>query len=297
MKSMRHSVLLALCLAFCGNQAHAAWRHVRSDGFTHGSIAGQVTNAGGFVVWSGGAQKKFTNHHLPGQDEITSDAAHSGSNSWRFSCGYGSEGQGTPFSPRLWGNVSVGQPSSGADADVFEISFWFKVVSPNVNTQRMQVVAGATSGTDRASNYFQLRNVPGTGVLARTAISTGGWNAAIIILTSGVDSAWHKMDITGRFYDGPTNDMWTYVMDGIDLGTYPAYFEAARDYYGYTYEKTWWLKFQPRYNYIGTNQGFYFDDVYYRAYRSSDSNDILASYYTSFEAKRYRRLSSLTVVR
>ncbi len=240
--------------------------------------------------------KGFTNDD-PGQQEVTSDAAHSGSNSWRFSCGYQSEGPATPFSPRLGHDISAGQPSSGADADVFEISFWFKVVSPDVNTQVMRVVAGNTAGTDRASNAFELLNVPGTGVTARTAEPTGGWNYYWVDLTTGVDDAWHKMEMTGRFYDGPSNDLWTYAMDGIPLGTYHAYFETARDTFGYTYETTWWLKFQPYQNYTGTNQGFYFDDVSYRAYRSADSNNILASYYTSFEPSQYRRSTSMVLIR
>jgi len=295
---MRNTLRLVFCLVLflCAGQAHAALKYIKSDGFQHGSIAGQVTNKPLPEVWSGGAAKGFTNDD-PGQQEVTSDAAHNGSNSWRFSCGYQSEGQATPFSPRLGHNISAGQPSSGADADVFEVSFWFKVVSPDVNTQVMMVVAGNTAGTDRASNAFELLNVPGTGVTARTFEPTGGWNGYWVVLTSGVDDAWHKIEMTGRFYDGTSNDLWTYAMDDVPLGTYHAYFETARDTFGYTYETMWWLKFQPRQNYTGTNQGFFFDDMSYRAYRSADSNNILASYYTGFEPPRHRQSSSMVLIR
>lgn len=293
------SLFLALALSlllFCACPALAALKYIKSDGFAHGSIAGQVTNGPLSGKWTGGAAEGFTNDD-PGQQEVTSDAAHTGSNSWRFSGGYSSAGEATPFSPRLGHDICAGQPSSGADADVFEVSFWFKAVSPDVNTQLVQVVPGNTAGTDRASNAFHLNNIPGTGVTVRTFQPTGGWNGYWVVLTSGIDNAWHKIEMTGRFYDGPSNDLWTYSFDGVVLGTYGAFYETARDTFGWTYEKMWWLKFKPLHDDNRSDQGFYFDDISYRAYRSTDSNNILASYYTSFEPARYRQTSAMVLVR
>ena len=175
------SLFLALALSlllFCACPALAALKYIKSDGFAHGSIAGQVTNGPLSGKWTGGAAEGFTNDD-PGQQEVTSDAAHTGSNSWRFSGGYSSAGEATPFSPRLGHDICAGQPSSGADADVFEVSFWFKAVSPDVNTQLVQVVPGNTAGTDRASNAFHLNNIPGTGV-SRTDVENRNCGTGII---------------------------------------------------------------------------------------------------------------------
>ena len=89
--------------------------------------------------------------------------------------------------------------------------------------------------------------------------------------------------VVGRFYDGCRNDTWTYSLDGNDLGTYGAYFEGARCNGGFTQEITSRLKIRPAFDNNANNIGFYFDDISYRAYRMADTNDIFASYFTSFE--------------
>lgn len=264
--------------------AFAAGTHVRSDGFYHGSLEGQVTGAPPTEVWSGGAQAPFTNNN-PGEEEVASAAAHSGSNSWRFSSGYGSSGPGTPFSPPLKNGVAAGQPSSGVAGDVFEAVVWFKALNPEFNTQRIRVVAGNTNGTDRASNALDLVNVAGAGVTVRTfeSVISNGWAATEIILASGVNDDWHELRMLGKFYDGCWNDTWTYSLDGTSLGTYTAYYEGARCNLGFTYETTSRLKFEPEFDNNATNIGFYFDDISYRVYRMAESNKTLASYSTSFE--------------
>ena len=281
----KHEVLpwALLCIALAA-PTFAASPHLRSDGFYQGGLAGQVTGAPPTEVWSGGTQGGFTNND-PGEEGITNAAAHSGSNSWRFSSGYSSPGPGTPIGPPLANGVTVGPPSSGATADVFEASFWFKALNPDINSQYINVVAANTNGTDRASQAFSLVNIPGAGVTLKTleSVLTSGWDSVEIILTNGIDDSWHEVHMVGRFYDGCRNDTWTYSLDGNDLGTYGAYFEGARCNGGFTQEITSRLKIRPAFDNNANNIGFYFDDISYRAYRMADTNDIFASYFTSFE--------------
>lgn len=274
------------CVVLACSAAHAGGSSIRSDGFYQGSLVGQVTGAPPTEVWSGGASVGFTNND-PGEEGVTNAAAHSSSNSWRFSSGYASSGQGTPFSPPLANGIAAGEPSYGATADVFEISFWFKALNPLINTQRVRVIAGNTNGTDRASQVFDLINVAGTGVTVRTfeSISNSGWNAVEIILTTALDDSWHEVEMIGRFYDGCWNDTWTYFIDGDDLGTYTAYYEGARCNWGFNQEVMNRLKFEPGFDNNANDIGFYFDDIRYRAYRMAEPQKTLASYYTGFDPK------------
>ncbi len=84
----------------------------------------------------------------------------------------------------------------------------------------------------------------------------------------------------GYFYDGPFNDTWTYSVDNGTPVVGGAYFETARDNFGYAYEYTNRLKFHPRHadgnadpNVSPYFAGFYFDDVSYEAMTDPVTNE------------------------
>lgn len=272
-------------LLMAGQSAVAASPHVRSFGFYQGNLATQVTGAPPTEVWSGGAQSTFTNND-PGEEEVTDAEAYAGSNSWRFSSGYPSSGQGTPFSPPLADGVIAGEPSLGATADVFEVSFWFKPVGQDAS-QYINVSAGNTGGTDRASNMLRLYNTSGGGATVTTfeSVISSAWDSVEIVLTNDLDDSWHHVKMIGRFYDGCWNDTWTYAVNGKDLGTYNAYFEGARCNHGFSQELTNRLKIRPFFDDNSNNKGFYFDEIRYKAYRMAEPENVLASYYTGFEPR------------
>lgn len=245
------------------------------EDFTLGpmSASGSTCQGG----WSGGAQGGFTNNTSePGSvyDEfITTDDAHSGSQCWWFARGYDSPGQGTPYTPEL--GVTCGQPSSGADFNGFVASVWFKAVDPAGDGSRIAIVGGDPAGIDRSSNYVEVENVPGAGITIRSydGVEGGGWGASEVIIATGLDaSQWHQLEMVGNFYDGPYNDTWSYSIDGGTAVVGGAYFETARDNFGYAYVHTNRLKFQPRHADGNADPGvspyyagFYFDDVSYEA--------------------------------
>ena len=252
-----------------------------------GSLAGQEG-------WSGGASPGFTNDAAqpssPNSDlfyggdwhgqAVTTADARSGSQSWLFRNGYGSPGSGTPFSPAL--AVNAGQPSSGAGANSFFASFWFKAAGSG-DGSRIMIAGGNPAGNDRSSNYLEIENTL-SGITVRTydGVVGGGWDTTELILATGLDHAqWHQISMTGQFFDGTNNDTWTYQVNGGAPVVGGAYFETARDNFGYPYEMTNRLKFQPRHpNYDPNASGFYFDDLVTSV---SDSGGILASYTTGFE--------------
>ena len=58
----------------------------------------------------------FTNND-PGDEQVINTEAYSGSNSWHYARGYGSSGQGTPFSP-----ITALEAGPGTQLD-FSIAF------------------------------------------------------------------------------------------------------------------------------------------------------------------------------
>ena len=253
-----------------------------------GSLAGQEG-------WSGGASSGFTNDGAQpsssnsdlfydgdwhGQAVTTADA-HSGSQSWLFRNGYGSSGSATPFSPAL--AVNAGQPSSGAGGAIFSASFWFKAAAATGDGSKIMIVGGNPLGTDRSSNYLEVENTL-SGITVRTydGVIGGDWGTTELLVATGLDrTVWHQITMIGEFLDGTYNDTWTYQVDGGAEVVGGAYFETARDNFGYAYEMTNRLKFQPKHlNYGSATSGFFFDDIETSV---SDSGGILASYSTSFE--------------
>ena len=253
-----------------------------------GSVAGQDG-------WSGGAASGLTNNGAqpssPNSDlfyngdwhgeAVTTAEARTGNQSWLLRNGYDSPGSGTPFSPSL--AVPAGQPSSGAIAHTFSASFWFKAAGGPGDGSRIMIAGGNPTGNDRSSNYLEIENsASGITVRAMEGIPGGGWSSTEKIIAAALDTTvWHKLTMVGQFFDGPSNDIWTYrINDGSETTT-SAYFETARDHFGYGYELTNRLKFQPRHaNYDPSAEGFYFDDL---VTTTSGASGTLSSYATGFE--------------
>lgn len=254
-----------------------------------GTLAGQDG-------WSGGESPDFTNNSAHPTsanpdlwyesdwhgEAVTTADAHTGTQSWWLRSGYDSSGSGTPFSPGL--AVSAGQPSSGAGGNTFSASFWFRAADPNGDGSRIMIAGGNPGGNDRSSNYLEIENVAGSGVTVRTydGVPGNGWGAVEVLVATGLDAGtWHEITMTGQFTDGSYNDTWTYQIDSGSPVSGGAYFETARDNFGFDYEMTNRLKFQPKHaNYSPDSYGFYFDDILTTV---SDATGVLASYSTSFE--------------
>jgi hypothetical protein len=253
-----------------------------------GTLAGQDG-------WSGGASAGFTNNGAQpvgtnldlfyggdwnGEGVTTADA-HSGNQSWLFQRGYDSAGQATPFSPGL--GVNAGQASSGAAGNIFSATFWFKAADASGDDSKIMIAGGNPAGNDRSSNYLEIENTS-SGVTVRTfnGVVGSGWDATELLVATGLDSSvWHEIIMTGDFTNGATNDTWTYQVDGGSSVVGGAYFETARDNFGFGYEMTNRLKFQPKHaNHNAAFSGFYFDDIVTTV---SNSGDVLATYSTGFE--------------
>lgn len=276
---LRYIIVTLFCM-LAASQASAA--------MVVGSLAGQEG-------WSGGASSGFTNNSAqPGSsnsdlfydgewhgEAVTTAGAHSGSQSWLFRNGYDSPGSGTPFSPGL--SVGAGQPSSGAAGTGFSASFWFKAAGAAGDGSRIMIAGGTPAGDDRSSNYLEIENAL-SGIIVRSfnGVAGSGWDSTELLIATGLGTdSWHQITMTGEFLDGPDNDFWTYQVNGATSVVGGAYFETARDNFGFSYEITNRLKFQPRHANYGTGtSGFYFDDLETHVF---DSSGILATYSTSFE--------------
>ena len=280
--TMKHHLLIWTILVFLTVAG-------RSSALTTvGSLAGQDG-------WSGGASPGFTNNSAQPSstnpdlfydgdwhgEAVTTADAHSGSQSWVFRNGYDSPGSGTPFSPSL--AVNAGQPSSGAGGTLFSASFWFKAAGATGDGSQIMIAGGNPAGNDRSSNYLEIENTV-SGITVRTydGVVGSGWDTAELVIATGLDAnSWHQITMTGEFLDGAYNDFWSYQVNGGASVVGGAYFETARDNYGFAYEMTNSLKFQPKHpNYDPSASGFYFDDLETVV---SDSSGVLATYSTGFE--------------
>ncbi|PHR90459.1 MAG: hypothetical protein COA78_35295 [Blastopirellula sp.] len=278
---MRHTLIIPAFLLLVA-QCTAATVVGTLDG-QDGWSGGGPGDSSGFT--NNGAQPDSSNfdlEHTPGEwfgEAVTTADAHTGTQSWLLRNGYDSSGSGTPFSPGL--SVNAGQPSSGAGGDTFFGSFWFKSADSSGDGSRIMIAGGTPAGTDISSNYLEIENLQdGSGVTVRTYF--GGW----IDVATGLDSdSWHQITMTGRFYDGLSNDTWSYKVNNelpFDSG---AYYETYREDNFFGYEMTNRLKFRPRHaNHDATKSGFYFDDLLTEV---SDFNSgvVLDSYSTGFEAE------------
>ena len=205
---------------------------------------------------------------------------------------------GWVFGPGL--PVSAGQPSSGAGADQFTATLWFRSASASADGSNIEIDLGSEPGDDRntflaltnradADGGLQLRAGEPDGV-------TGNFRPTQIIATGITRSVWHRLDIVANFFDGPANDTVAYALDGVPLpnplggttfGTFEGFFATAR---AGPYVRSNRLFFRSgaapsAYGafFDTAAQGFYFDDLFYAVANQSAPALRLAAYATGFE--------------
>jgi hypothetical protein len=265
-------------------------------GFVNGSIQGQEG-------WSGGNLGPID----PSVDQAvtTNNAAmaHSGSGSWRISNDtmFGNHNgafNGWVFGPPL--AVLAGQPSSGAGADGFTATLFFRSVSTVADGSNIEVDMGSSVGNDR-NNFLAITNEADAngGLLLRASGPNpdGSFPPTQIIATQISRGVYHRLDIVGSFFNGPANDVFTTYLDGKVLTnpltggttfpTFEAYFASVPQ--PYVLSNRLFFRSGATPSSFGpfsdtAAQGFDFDDLSYRVYNMSAPNNTLAFYATSFEA-------------
>ena len=108
--------------------------------------------------WSGG-----TISIVPSVDQSLDQSGHNartGQGTWRISNNTSSGNHngsfaGWPFGPGL--SVSAGQPSSGAGADQFRATVWFRSASATADGSYIEIDLGSAAGDDRNTN-LSLQN-------------------------------------------------------------------------------------------------------------------------------------------
>lgn len=263
------------------------------SGFAPGSIDAQDGWSGGTIPISSSVDQ--------GVDQLQ---AHAGIGSWRVSNNTANGNHngafgGWPFAPGL--AVSAGQPSSGAGADQLNATFFFHAGSATADGSNIEVDLGTTPGDDRNTFLAITNDTDDDGGLKLRAAEpdgiTGDFLPTQIIATGLSRTAWHRVDILAKFFDGQGNDTFQVSLDGAVLtnpltaGTTFGTFEGFRDGNGFAYalsNRLFWRSgaapsaFDA--SFVDTDaQGFYFDDVSYSVADQSTPNAPLASYAATFE--------------
>jgi parallel beta-helix repeat protein len=270
--------------------------------FVPGSIQGQDG-------WSGGSGAIS-----PSVDQAvvqTGSDTHLGVGAWHISNdtsngNYNGAFGGWVFSPGL--SVAAGDPSSGAGADRFSATFFFRSASTVADGSNIEVDLGNTAGSDRTTFLAITNEADGNGGLQlrmaepNPADPGNDYFYPTQIVTTGISrGVWHRIDIRATFVDGASNDTFEVSLDGTPMtnstpgspnngtsnwGTFEGY-DAA---HGYAYQESNRLLFRSGAAPSGYGsfsdtgaQGFYFDDVSYKDWNSSAPGTILASYATTFE--------------
>lgn len=248
--------------------------------------ASDAQNADGVLAgqdgWTGGAQAGFTNDDYDidnddgtyGDEKVTTADAHGGTQSWRYSRGYGSPGQGTPFSPPLSG--TVGAPGAGADYDTMTATLWFKPVNPAGDGSTVSIYQGTPAGNDRTGfNVYLESTASGVDVGTYRWTTTYVWED---IVTGLALDEWHSLDIDALFTDDYANDVITYTVDkgmaGEVSSTGNSWPHPWREANGFVYAPGNSLKFAAGQDGEAAYKGFYFDDITYEAWNSTSAGII-----------------------
>jgi hypothetical protein len=265
------------------------------SGFFPGSISFQDG-------WSGGS----TGPVDPTVDQTVDQSganAFAGMGAWRVSNStvngnHNGAFNGWPFSPGL--SVVAGQPSSGAGADQFNATVFFKSASATADGSNIEVDLGSSAGDDR-NNFLAITNeADANGGLQLRADepdgATGNFKPTVSIATNLSRTAYHRIDIVARFFNGNANDTFQVTLDGKVLtnpatgGTTFGTFEGFRNGTGSPYVLTNRLFFRsgaaPSAFGAFTDtaaKGFFFDNVSYQAVLQSNPNVALAAYSATFE--------------
>ena len=272
----------------------AAYATGFEPGFSAGSIQGQE-------AWSGGT--------LPiaaSVDQAVDQSGvkqRTGTGAWRISNntllgGYNGNFAGWVFSPGL--PVSAGQPSSGAVANQFTATLWFRSASPSADGSNIEIDLGNPEGNDRNTFLAVTNRADGVDGGLQLRVSepegaTGNFLPTLIVATGITRGVYHRLDILAKFQDGLANDTVEYALDGVPLanpggGTTFGTFEGWRDGLQFAYSQSNRLFFRsgaPPSSYgafVDTAaQGFFFDDLFYSVANQSAPGTGLAAYATGFE--------------
>ena len=205
--------------------------------------------------WSGGAQPGCTNND-PGDEEVVDTEAYAGTNSWHYARGYGSPGQGTPFSPVMSG---VSGPGTR-----FEFSVHFKAASASGDGSSQNLYQGTAAGTDRTGFNLYLDNTTGTDGLTLSTYDwiSGAW-ALQVLATEISRTQWHELEVVAVFDADPDNDVFEYSLDGTLLYTGNSWPNPWRVSMGFTPVYGNSIKFADGGGDDPTHAGFYYDNLAY----------------------------------
>ncbi len=267
------------------------------SGFVSGSIDGQDG-------WSGG--NTTINPAVDQAVDQTGSDAHSGVGSFHISNqGFNGGFAGWPFGPGLI--AAAGQPSSGAPADQFNASFYFKSQNTIADGSNIEVDLGSVAGDDRNTFLAMTNDTDANGGLnlrmSEPDGATGGFFPTQIVATNLSRDTWHRIDIVAKFVDGAANDTFEVMLDGVPLNNPNASspnfntpqfgtFEGFRDGNGDPYVQSNRLFFRsgaaasaidPSFADAGA-QGFFYDDMTYSTTLQSNDTAPLDVYATGFEA-------------
>ena len=228
-----------------------------------------------------------------------------GTGAWRISNNtslgnYNGNFAGWVFGPGL--SVSAGQPSSGAGADQFTATLWFRSASASADGSNIEIDLGSELGDDRNTFLALTNRADADGGLQLRAGepdgATGAFRPTVIIATGITRSVWHRLDIVANFIDGPANDTVAYALDGVPLvnpvgggttfGTFEGFFAARTPPAPYVLSNRLFFRSGAAPSAFGAfvdtaAQGFFFDDLFYAVANQSAPAVRLAAYATGFE--------------
>lgn len=235
--------------------------------------------------WNGGVPCVVFVNNDAGDESVTTADAHTGTQSWRYSRGYGSPGCGTPFSPQT---ASVGRPSSGAAGDIAVVKFAFKAVSP-ADGSIQSIYLGAVLRDDRTGSHIVLRNeAAGVRLTMSTFTSSPGCEDFQTEELGTVSAAgWHTVKMTTQYHEDLSLDVTHYVIDEGTPGEVTAdkvsWPHPWRECNGFAYTPGASLKFASAFDGNPAINGFYYDDVSLKVLKSTANNTAVGSFFTSFE--------------
>src|SRR5262249_55466923 len=234
------------------NQIRPSLEHLEGRVVPSTFVPGTIQGQGG---WSGGTSaisssvdqavdQSGSNAHLGVGAWHVSNNTSNGNNNGGFS--------GWAFAPGL--AVAAGQPSSGASADRFSATFFFRSASTVADGSNIEVDLGNTEGTDRTTFMAITNKADGQGGLQLRnrepkPADPGDFFPTQIVTTNITRGVWHRIDILASYPDGLSNDTFQVSLDGVAItnatpgspnngtsnwGTFEAYNESQGSAYNQT---------------------------------------------------------------
>jgi putative cell wall-binding protein len=213
--------------------------------------------------WNGGIGG-FVNNES-GAEGVTTVDSFSGERSWRYGRGYGSPGQGTPYSPVA---ATVGRPSSGAAGDVAILRLAFRAVAPGDGSLQ-SVYLGSEVRNDRTAMHLSLRNLGGGVELAMSRMSGVGCNTESIVIATVPGATWHTVEMRSQLHEDVDRDVTTYIIDGVEVANEVAWPMPWRVCNGFDYTPGSSIKFMSTSPNTPAYSGFYYDDLSLQVVSSS----------------------------